>query len=433
MPGYSGSMNSRLQPLGLGIVAALTPSEFYVKLIDENLESFQYEEADLVGISALTSTVNRAYEIAAEYRKNNVSVVMGGIHASMMPDEALHHVDSVVIGEAESVWQDVTTDFLDGNLRKRYTGVRLPLENMVPPKRELFSSLYPGASVQTSRGCPLNCEFCSVTVFNGGEYRFRPIDEVLDELETIPNRDIFFVDDNLVGYGKHSRQRAKDLFRGMIERHLNKQWVCQASVNFGADEELLLLARESGCSLVLLGLESDDRQELIDMKKEINVQFDYDTILRNINRHGIGVFGAFIFGVETETAKSIWRKAKFICKKRIDVIQTTVLTPLPGTNFFRAAQEEDRLLYTDFPKDWERYNMTEYTYKIKGIGKEEFPSIFMKSVKRIFSKRTLSTKLFRTAIHTRDLRLGVISYIANLEVGRIWYKICSIVEDRLNR
>jgi|GEM_PF-254532 len=432
MPGYSGAMNSRFQPLGLGIVAALTPSDFHVKMIDENLVSFQYEEADLVGISALTSTVNRGYEIAAEYRKNNVPVVMGGIHASMMPDEALHHVDSVVIGEAESVWQDVITDFLHGDLKKKYAGVRLPLENMVHSKRELFSNQYPAASVQTSRGCPLNCDFCSVTVFNGKEYRFRPIDEVLDELETIPNRDIFFVDDNLVGYGKHARQRAKDLFRGMIERRLNKQWVCQASVNFGADEELLRLAKESGCSLVLLGLESDDRQELIDMKKEINVRFDYDKILHNINRHGIGVFGAFILGVETETAKSMRRKARFICKKRIDVIQTTVLTPLPGTNFFRTAQEEDRLLYTDFPKDWEKYNMTEYTYRIQGIGKEEFPRIFIKCVKKIFSKRTLSTKLFRTAIHTRDLRLGVISYIANLEVGRIWYKICSIVEDRLH-
>ncbi len=120
-------------------------------------------------------------------------------------------------------------------------------------------------------------------------------------------------------------------------------------------------------------------------------------------------------------------------RNRIDVIQATIMTPLPGTRLFEKARQEERLVYTDFPKDWERYNMTEYTYKIKGIGKEEFPSIFMKSVKRIFSKRTLSTKLFRTAIHTRDLRLGVISYIANLEVGRIWYKICSIVEDRLNR
>jgi radical SAM superfamily enzyme YgiQ (UPF0313 family) len=432
MPGYSGAMNSKLQPLGLGIVAALTPSDFDVKMIDENVENFQYEEADLVGISALTPTVNRGYEIAAEYSKNNVPVVMGGIHASMMPDEALHYVHSVVIGEAESVWQDVMTDFLNGNLKKKYKGVRLPLENMLPPKREMFSNQYAAASVQTSRGCPLNCDFCSVTVFNGREYRFRPIDEVLDELEGIPNRDVFFVDDNLVGYGKHAGQRAKDLFRGMIDRHLNKRWVCQASVNFGADDELLLLARESGCSLVLLGLESDDRQELIDLNKEINVRFDYDRILRNINKHGIGVFGAFIFGVETETAQSIWRKTKFICKRRIDVIQTTVLTPLPGTKFFQVAQEENRLLYTNFPKDWEKYNMTDYTYKIKGIEEGEFPRIFIKCVRRIFSKKTLSMKLWRTAIHTRDLRLGVLAYVNNLSVGRIWHEICSIVEARLN-
>jgi radical SAM superfamily enzyme YgiQ (UPF0313 family) len=432
IPGYSGSINGRVQPLGLGIIAALTTSEFYVKLIDENVEAFQYEEADLVGISALTSTATRGYEIASEYSKNNVPVVMGGIHASMVPDEALRYVDSVVIGEAESVWQDVTLDFLKGDLKKTYKGVRLPLDNMVLPKRELYSNQYSASSVQTSRGCPLNCDFCSVTTFNGREYRFRPIAEVLDELEGIPNRDIFFVDDNLVGYGKIARQRAKGLFRGMIDRQLNKSWLCQASINFGADEELLLLAKRSGCSAVLLGLESDDRKELMDMKKEVNLRYDYDRTLRTINRHGIGVFGAFIFGVESETKNSMWRKMRFITQKRIDVIQTTVLTPLPGTRFFEEAQKNNRLSYTDFPKDWERYNMTEYTYRIEGIDEEEFLKHFARCLRRIFSKETLSIKLFKTAMHTRHLQLAISAYVTNLSVGRVWAEICSIAEDRLN-
>ena len=221
---------------------------------------------------------------------------------------------------------------------------------MVVPRRDLFSKRYAVTSVQTSRGCPMDCDFCSVTAFNGREYRLRPPEEVLDELEGIPEQGIFFVDDNLIGYGRASRQRAKDLFRGMTERKLNKKWICQASVNFGLDEELLLLANKSGCVMVLVGLESDDPEQLLYMNKKLNVRHEYSKILRNINKYGILVFGGFIFGVKNETERSMWRKARFICRKRIDVVQTTILTPLPGTRLFKAALEENRILSYGFPQ-----------------------------------------------------------------------------------
>jgi radical SAM superfamily enzyme YgiQ (UPF0313 family) len=421
-PVNPGSQQGKFQPLSLSIVAALTPDDFHVKLIDETTEAFQYQDADLVAITGFTASAYRAYEIGAQYRRNGIPVVMGGIHASMMADEASEYVDSVVIGEAEAVWRDVIVDFLHGNLKKRYQGVPVDLRNMVKPKREIFSKQYPWVSVQTSRGCPMDCDFCSVTAFNGREYRVRPIEEVLDELESISSRDIFFVDDNLIGYGRNSTERAKDLFKGMIERNLNKRWACQAAVNFGADDELLSLAQESGCFAVLIGFESDDPNDLLDMNKKLNLRFQYKELLKNFNKHRMFVYGAFIFGTERETRQSMWRKTRFICRNRIDVIQATTMTPLPGTRLFEKASQEGRLIYTDFPRDWQRYHMWEYTYQIKGLEKEEFAGIMKKCMNRIFSKWTMSKKLLKATIYTKRPLEGIGAYVVNSRFGEWWDK-----------
>jgi len=234
--GLTVNPSSRFPPLGLGIVAALTPQSWEVELVDENWAPFAYREADLVGITAFTASANRAYEIAALYKERDVPVVMGGIHASMCLEEALQFVDAVVIGEAEMVWPQVLTDAEAERLQRIYHGVWPDLASLPWPRRDLFHPNYMFASVQTSRGCPMDCEFRSVTAFNGRRYRRRLPEEVLDELETIPQRMLFFVDDNIIGYGKESREQALALFRGMMERGLRKWWFCQASLNFADDE-----------------------------------------------------------------------------------------------------------------------------------------------------------------------------------------------------
>ncbi len=217
----------------------MTPASWDVKLIDENWEPFTYQAADLVGITAFTASANRAYEIAALYRHQGVPVVMGGIHASMCPDEALQFVNAVVIGEAEAVWPRAVADMEAGCLEQRYQGEWPDLSGMPAPRRDLFHPDYMFAAVQTSRGCPMDCEFCSVTAFNGRRYRRRPPEEVLAELEQIPQKMLFFVDDNIIGYGPASRKQALALFKGMVERKLDKWWFCQASLNFCDDEEVL--------------------------------------------------------------------------------------------------------------------------------------------------------------------------------------------------
>jgi radical SAM superfamily enzyme YgiQ (UPF0313 family) len=198
--GLTVNKSSRFPPIGLGIVAAVTPSSWDIKLLDENWRPFSYQEADLVGITAFTASANRAYEIASIYRQGGVPVVIGGIHASMCPEEALSFADAVVIGEAEAVWPQVIADVEAGCLQQIYKGGWSDLSGVPSPRRDLFHPGYMFASVQTSRGCPMDCEFCSVTAFNGRRYRRRPLGEVLAELETIPQKMIFFVDDNIIGY-----------------------------------------------------------------------------------------------------------------------------------------------------------------------------------------------------------------------------------------
>jgi len=247
MAGLTVRSYSTCQPLSMAILTALTPKDkFQVELIDEQFKPFAYQNADLVAITAFTVYANRAYEIAALYREKGIPVVMGGIHVSMRTEEALNFVDTVVVGEAEEIWPKVLEDFLAGTLKRIYHGSYIEMKNMVVPDRSIFDDRYLVGSIQTSRGCPWNCKYCSVTAFNGRRYRQRPVTEILDELETIPNRYIFFIDDNLVGYSRASEERALALFKGMVRRKMVKRWITQTTIDIGTKPELLKWAARSG-------------------------------------------------------------------------------------------------------------------------------------------------------------------------------------------
>ena len=411
--GLTVNPSSTFPPLGLGIIAALTPETFQVKLIDENFDDFVFENADLVGITAFTSVANRAYEIATQYKNKNIPVIMGGIHASMVPDEALNYVDSVVIGEAESIWSTVLSDYLDNNLKKTYEGIHSDLENSIVPNREIFSNKYLFGTLQTSRGCPMDCYFCSVSVFNGRKYRQRPYEEVLDELENMPQKMIFFVDDNILGYGKGAEERAINLFKGMVKKKLNKTWFCQASLNFGSNEEVIKWAAKAGCKMVFLGLESADPEELKIMDKKLNLQLEYEHAFKNINKYKIAVLGAFIFGSDSETIDTMRRKTKYILKNRIDVIQTTILTPLPGTRLYNELKQDNRLIYKKYPKDWNFYDMAHLTYNVNKLSNEDFLKSQQKYTKKLYSRFSLFKKFLTTWIHCRSIQTAMWAYNSN--------------------
>jgi radical SAM superfamily enzyme YgiQ (UPF0313 family) len=423
--GLTVNKSSRFPPIGLGVVAALTPASWEVKLVDENWEPFTYQAADLVGITAFTASANRAYEIASLYRQQGVPIVMGGIHASMCPDEAVRFVDAVVIGEAEAVWPRALADMEAGCLEQRYQGEWPDLSGMPSPRRDLFHPGYMFASVQTSRGCPMDCEFCSVTAFNGRRYRRRPPEEVLAELEQIPQKMLFFVDDNIIGYGPASRKQALALFKGMVERKLDKWWFCQASLNFGDDEEVLSWASRAGCKMVFLGLEAEEIDALQEVHKQLNVQRGiqgYKQAFRRIHKAGIAVLGAFIFGMDGDTSAKLQRRANYMIYNRgIDVMQRTRLTPLPGTRLFDRYQQEGRLLHTNFPQDWDHYDMTEVVHRPGSLEPAQLNQIMQKLDRRMYSLPVLFCKRLITFWQTRNKIATMFAWNSNLNyrnVGR---------------
>jgi radical SAM superfamily enzyme YgiQ (UPF0313 family) len=420
--GLTVNRSSRFPPIGLGIVAALTPERWDVELGDENWEPFAYREADLVGITAFTASARRAYEIAAAYRERGVPVVMGGIHASMCTQEALHFVDAVVVGEAEMVWPQVVADVEAGQLKRVYRGEWTDLVGLPHPRRDLFHPGYIFASVQTSRGCPMDCDFCSVTAFNGRRYRRRPPEEVLDELATIPQKMLFFVDDNIIGYGGKSREQTLAIFKGMVERKLDKRWFCQASLNFADDENVLQWASRAGCKMVFLGLEADEVDALVEVNKRLNLQRgvqSYDEAFRRIHRAGIAVLGAFIFGMDGDTPEKLRHRTDYMIHSGIDVMQTTYLTPLPGTRLFDRLQREGRLLYTDFPRDWDRYDMAEVIHQPAGMQPAALAQSMHTCNQRTYSRPVLLRKALRALWQTRDPVATMFAWRSNVNYRNV--------------
>ncbi len=412
-------------PIGLGIVASLTPDHWEVELLDENFDRFEFREADLVGITALTSSVTRAYEIATIYREKGIPTVLGGIHASMVPEEAGRYVDVVVTGEVESVWQKLISDFEHGDLKPLYKGELLPFENAIYPARHLFHEKYQFASIQTTRGCPMMCDFCSVHEFNGNKYRERPIEEVLDELETIEHEKIYFVDDNLIGYGKKSERRAISLFKGMIERGIKKQWFCSASMNFADNEEVLELAAKAGCVMVLLGIESERIDQLEETNKKLNIKIGidhYDEVFRKIHKYGISVLGAFIFGLESDTPETMAHRTEYINNADIDAVQATVLTPLPGTGLFKRMQAAGQIEFNNYPGDWEKYDFVDVVFRHRNMGREVFFKEIRKNWDELYNDHILKKKFLRTLKQTKSPLAAIWSYGSNLQYYNLVYE-----------
>jgi radical SAM superfamily enzyme YgiQ (UPF0313 family) len=415
--GFSINRSSRFPPLGLGIVAALTPPPWRVELVDENFDQFSYRDADLVAITAFTSAANRAYEIASIYRGEGVPVVMGGIHASMRPEEAGQFVDAVVVGEVESVWNRVLEDAVAGALRPTYVGHPLDAATLGYARRDIYSPNYQFATIQTSRGCPLDCDFCSVTAFNGRRYRRRPADQVLDELETIDADLLFFVDDNIIGYGAASRDLALQIFRGMVERGMNKRWFCQASVNIADDLEVLEWASRAGCRMIFLGIEAEDDEALAAVNKRLNLKRGpdaYGEIFHRIHQAGIAVLGAFIFGMDGDTPEKLFRRAEYIVHSGVDVMQCTAMTPLPGTRLFETLRRQGRLLYEDFPRDWDRYNLTEVVHQPQGMSAGELSQILRACMDRVYALPVLKAKAKQALRETGRWDAAEFAWQANL-------------------
>jgi len=348
-------------PLGLAYIAAATPGHWDVEILDESSGPGDYlkRKPDLVGISAMTVQATRAYRIAAHFKTRGIPVVMGGIHPSMCPDEALAHVDTVVSGEGEEIWPRVIGDFEAGRMARFYRAeTPVDLERLVRPRRDLFPRRRLVDVLQTARGCPFDCSFCAVSTFNGRLFRLRPVDDVLDEIRSLPKRIVMFNDDNLIGSGPAHRERAAALFEGMIRSGTRKRWVSQASVNVADDERILRLMKASGCAGLLIGFESLDPETLNRMGKAANLKrgepaLFYREVIRKLHRHGIAVLG-FLITDPAEGREAILRQIAFIRSSGVDLINYPVLTPFPGTRLY--AEKKDSIFYNHYPSDWDAYD-----------------------------------------------------------------------------
>ena len=360
------------KPLSLLVLAGLTPADWDISIIDENImipDYFSIQKPDLVGITAFTSQAPRAYDIAAIFKNINIPVIMGGIHATMCMEEALQHVDSIVKNEAESVWRQLLDDFKNNNLKKLYEGGYADLTDIPLARHNLLNTGYAFGAIQTTRGCPLKCSFCSVTNFNGAHYRQRPIDDVINEFKLIKEKLVLVVDDNLIGTKAEHIERAKELFRSMIKAKLKKKWITQVTINFADDDELLNLASKAGCLGVFIGFETFSEEGLLEIGKKFNLKKgrDFRASVRRIQKSGISVVGSFIIGLDIDKPGIGKHIAKIASCYGVDQLNALFLTPLPGTKLWEKLVFEKRILLNSFPEHWKYFTLNYPVAKYKNF------------------------------------------------------------------
>jgi len=338
--------SAHVKNLALATLAALTPDDVQLTVRDDTLKALDPAKdldfsADLAAFTVSTRTAVRAYELADTYRQRGVKVVMGGIHPTAVPEEALEHADCVVVGEAEGLWERVIADTRGGCLQSIYRHQALPDFRTPPlPDRSIFPrrGYVPVQSIQASRGCPFPCEFCSVAPFFGRKTRLRDPQHVVAEIEAMGRPWILFADDNIVGHGHHSRE----LFRAL--NPLKTKWFGQASLQGMQDPETLALMAQSGCRAVFVGFETVNREALVACGKKQNKPEDYVETVKRLHDLGIAVWAAFVFGFDEDTVDSFEQTVEFAIKAKVFMASFSVLTPYPGTPLYARLKQEGRLL-----------------------------------------------------------------------------------------
>ncbi len=399
--GISSAETFKIQRVSLPLLAALTPTDHTVKIVDEAFASDDVDEdVDLVGITVMTDLALRSYHIADTYRNRGVKVVLGGIHPTVLPTESLEHADSIVIGEAEKVWPQLVSDAAFGKIQKIYRASNMvDLKGMPQPRRDLYpmpiSKGYTPISVgiETSRGCPYDCEFCSIGHTMGRQYRVRPVQEVIEEVDSIDALHLFLVDD-AIGL---NRTLTKKLFTEMIP--LRRLWVCQGTVSLAEDLELLRLMKRSGCSGLLIGFESLQKETQDEMKKFKKIKIDFSEVVRRFHDEGIFILGSFVFGFDHENKDVFDQTFEFAITNRLDGIQLRIMVPFPGTRLYARLLKEDRLF---MPNWWlHGYSSDTLLFRTKGMSPDEFLEGFARLNRQVYSYGSIIKRFFGMSLWKR--------------------------------
>jgi radical SAM superfamily enzyme YgiQ (UPF0313 family) len=353
--------------LTLSLIAALTPPEHEIQIIEEVYgEKVNFDgDYDVIGISIMTQTCIRGYKIALEFKKRRKVVVFGGIHATAMPEEAILYGNAVVIGEAEGLWDIVLEDIKHHRLKPFYKLDKLPdLQSHVKPRRDLIkcsSGKFSIAPIETTRGCPYNCDFCTVSRFFGTKQRHKPVRDIITDIESCKEKNFFFLDDNITG----DKRYAKELFREMIP--LNKIWVGQASIQVASDPELISLAYKSGCRALLIGFESMSDAGINQYRKTLKTIDENIRAVRKLQDNGIMTMASLIFGLDSDTNEVFDVAFEFLTRSKVAFFQACVMTPYPGTPVFNKLRSQERIL-TD---DWSRFDASKVIIRPENISPEK--------------------------------------------------------------
>ena len=374
--------------LALYILAGLTPSKYEVKVIEEETDEIDLDQkCNLVGISCMTANAPRAYELCEEFKKRGKTVILGGVHPTILPNEALQYADCVVEGEAEGVWETLLEDFLNNNLQKRYHNPTPDLGKYFPKdfskilKRKLFNLI----PIMTTRGCPYSCDFCCVTDLFGKKMRHVPVENVVRDIKESGSKNFMFLDDNIIGHPKY----AKELFRAI--KPLKIKWVGQASVSLLVnDDELMQLAADSGCKALFFGIESVAEEQMNSMRKSIKEIKDLEIALKKIKKMGILIHASMVFGFDNDTSKVFNDTVKFLKKNKVSTASFNILTPYPGTKTYNDLKKENRLITTN----WKYYdhntvvfqpkNMTPYELQMGKVNARKNFYTLLSVIKRLF-------------------------------------------------
>jgi len=364
-PGVNYMRTWQMEPLPIAALAGLTPPDVAITFFDDRMEAIDFDApADLVAIPVETYTAKRAYQIASEFRRRRVPVIMGGFHATLAPDEVGRYADSVVVGEAEGLWQCAIEDARGGRLQRRYEANAQADMASIRFDRRLFKgkSYLPIRLVETGRGCKFPCEFCAIQSFFDRTARRRPIGDIVAELSELKRgtKMFFFVDDNFAANMADGAELADAL------APLGIRWITQMSINAAHDEDMLARMARAGCAGVLIGFESLDEGVLRSMRKSFNrMKGGYGPALANLRRHNIRVYGTFVFGYGAYRREAFEEAAAFAIEHRFYIAAFNHLTPFPGTPLYSRLQKEGRLIYEPWWLD-DRYRYNDLPFRPEG-------------------------------------------------------------------
>lgn len=357
----------RYAPLTLTTLASLVPPEIPsdVRIVDEGVGEIELDriDADIVGISAITGTAPRSYEMSAHLRKRGIPVVLGGVHPTLLPEEAMQHADTVVVGYAEESWPRLLRDFVDGKLQARYDqSPTLKLTNLPFPQRQLFDSrlINVAETIEATRGCIHQCDFCVVPAAWPRPLQ-KPVADVIADVKQMGARRVVFLDLNLISDIPYARE----LFTALIPLHI--KWGGLTTVNIARDDELLDLATRSGCRGLLIGFESADQASLSEANKRFNMRLSYRDVVRRIHERGIAIMGCFVFGLDSDTLRSFEETVTLVMESKMDLPRYAIATPFPGTGLYKRLKTEGRIT----TEDWTLYDGQHVVFEPKNMTADE--------------------------------------------------------------